>query len=133
MDNLSKDVAAAQRLGYGVHYGRYKVDYPHTKDHSVDLIPEMDDAIPPKYCRHCGKPFNPKDGHQVVCSEECRHERRKEMNRINKTNHNREKHPVGEGVCPVCGRTFQKFSRHHTYCGKSCAAVQRNKKRRKKV
>ncbi len=31
MDNLDRDVREARRLGYGVRYGRYKADHPHTK------------------------------------------------------------------------------------------------------
>lgn len=32
LDNLERDVVAAMRLGYGVHYGAYKADHPHTRD-----------------------------------------------------------------------------------------------------
>lgn len=28
-DNIERDVIAAMKLGYGVHYGAYKADYPN--------------------------------------------------------------------------------------------------------
>lgn len=130
MDNLEKDVAAALRLGYGCQYGRYKVDHPHTADHTVDLIPEEEEVDPPKQCRHCGKEFRPDNGNQVFCSEECRVDRRRLLDRINKSN--AEKRPIGQAVCPVCDKTFAKLTRNHTYCSRSCAAVVRNKTRRKR-
>ena len=32
MDNLDKDIRMAEKLGYGVHYGAFKADYPNTKE-----------------------------------------------------------------------------------------------------
>lgn len=132
MDNLSKDVAAALRLGYGCHYGRYKVDHPNTADRSADLpLPDPRDDKPLPRCKHCGKVFRQRDGHQVFCSEECRLDRRRLMNRLNKKDY--ERHSIGEAVCPACGKTFPKMRQTHIYCGRSCAAVVRNQNRRKKV
>ena len=131
MDNLAKDVAAAQRLGYGCHYGRYKVDHPHTSNRSVEVIPEPEDNEPPHRCKHCGKIFKPRDGHQVFCTEECRQDRRRLLNRLNKQDYTRK--PMGEAVCPVCNVTFPRLARKQIYCGRACAAVVRNKTRKKKV
>lgn len=131
MDNIEKDVVAALRLGYGCQYGRYKVDYPNTADHSVDAVPDPLDDEPPRYCRNCGKMFTPRDGHQVFCTEECRLERRRirERQKRNVT----EKKPVGKLFCPICGRTAAKMTNKQIYCGKSCAATARIKARGKKV
>lgn len=129
MDNIEKDVAAALRLGYGVWYGRYKVDYPNTADHSVDAVPDPLDDEPPRYCRNCGKMFAPRDGHQVFCTEECRLERRRIRERMKRSA--AEKHPVGEVHCPICGKVAPKMTIKQIYCGKSCAAVARNRARKK--
>ena len=129
MDNIEKDVAAALRLGYGCRYGRYKVDYPHTAVRIVEAVPEPEDDEPPRYCRHCGKEFSPNTGHQIFCTDECRLERKRLRNRISKNS--AEKRPVGEVHCPICGRIAPKMSNGQKYCGKSCAAVARNRARTK--
>ena len=67
MDNLEKDVAAAMRLGYGVHYGRYKADYPKTKEDTG-----ADPYI--RECRYCGKRFRAaglRNG-KLYCDDWCR-------------------------------------------------------------
>ena len=38
MDNLARDVALAEKLGYGCHYGRFKAVYPNTMDKSIEEI-----------------------------------------------------------------------------------------------
>jgi len=131
MDNLARDVREALRLGYGCHYGYYKIDYPNTADHSVDLIPDPEDDEPPARCKHCGKVFIPHDGHQVFCTEKCRLDRRRLLGRLSKQN--TKKHAFGEAVCPVCNKTFEKPTPKQIYCGRACAAVVRNRNRKKKV
>ena len=32
LDNIDLDMIAADRLGYGVQYGRFKADHPFTKE-----------------------------------------------------------------------------------------------------
>ena len=36
-DNLELDSRMAMDLGYGVHYGRFKADHPHTMDAPVKI------------------------------------------------------------------------------------------------
>ena len=129
MDNIEKDVAAALRLGYGCRYGRYKVDYPCTADHSADIAPALPDDEPPRYCRNCGKAFVPKHGSLRYCSEDCR----VELERLRKRLYARhaEKPNFGEGICIVCQKTFQKTKKTQACCNKSCAAVARNRARTK--
>ena len=32
MDNLDKDITLARKLGYGAQYGKFKADYPNTRE-----------------------------------------------------------------------------------------------------
>lgn len=74
MDNIERDVVAAMRLGYGVHYGRYKADHPHTK---IEPEPEEIDVSDIKFisCGYCGKQFSPflegRSHNSKYCSREC--------------------------------------------------------------
>ena len=47
-DNIDLDVRRAELLGYGIHYGRYKADYPNTK--GMDPEQEDSDGIPYRVC-----------------------------------------------------------------------------------
>lgn len=69
MDNLERDSLRALELGYGVHYGRYKADHPHTAPGEEE--PDYE-AQGYKNCPECGKLFLPKRN-QVRCSIECTH------------------------------------------------------------
>ena len=70
-DNLDRDSAEAMRLGYGVHYGRYKADHPHTRDRAE---PESDSPGTVRCCPQCGKRFTVGSGQnrRVYCCDECR-------------------------------------------------------------
>lgn len=69
LDNIERDVIQAERLGYGCHYGRYKADYPYTREEEEE-IPE--DA-PTRICEHCGEPFCMIGASHLrkYCSYEC--------------------------------------------------------------
>lgn len=129
MDRIDMIMRQAEKAGFGPSYGKYMAAHPPAPVPKPE--PELEGNDPPCRCKHCGKIFKPHDGHQVFCSETCRQERRRLRNRLNKRDY--EKHPIGEAVCPVCNKTFPKLTQKQIYCGRSCAAVQRNQKRRKKV
>lgn len=67
LDNLTRDVLAAEALGYGCHYGDYKADYPNTRDTPLPVRTEN-----MKTCPGCGKHF-PSNGkpRPVYCSMSC--------------------------------------------------------------
>lgn len=129
MDNLARDVKEALRLGYGVHYGNYKVDHPHTRDEYPEEDPPP--KHPPRNCRFCGEEFLPTRGDQIYCTEECRNlmsaknreHKRKTQPKV------RPKLPKGPAVCPVCGESFYRTSKstHKVCCSRSCAAKLRNR------
>lgn len=123
MDNLDRDVKAAMRLGYGVHYGRYKVDYPNTKDDAEEMpLPTK----PSKRCPECGMEFVPGRVDQKFCTDDCR-------NRANMRLRSRRKSipelPIGPASCAVCGNRFQRYKKHQETCGRNCAARLRNIRR----
>lgn len=70
MSNLDHDIREAARLGYGVHYGRYKADHPHAAQ-------DQDDGQPEKTakCAECGSLFVPKKVNQLYCCTACKSRR----------------------------------------------------------
>lgn len=124
MDNLARDVREALRLGYGVHYGHYKADHPHTADHSVEPDPPK---YPPRKCKECEMEFIPTRRDQRYCTDDCK------IRRSNRLGYRRRvalNMPLGPAICPVCGGGFDRYKRTQEYCSTSCAATGRNLKRR---
>ena len=129
MDNLARDVREAERLGYGCHYGRYKVDHPHTRDEPDEPVCET--RHKPKKCPECGESFIPDHGCQKYCSIACN-------NRAIRRRY-RENHPIKEisggyqKVCPVCGDGFGTYIARQVCCSRACAnryrAILKNEKR----
>lgn len=83
LDNLTRDVIAAERLGYGCHYGHYKADHPHIETEAPE---ERDPEL--RACTECGTLFLPvRDGR--FCCKECRN---RNLNRENyRKKHRKEK------------------------------------------
>ena len=127
MDNIEKDVAAALRLGYGTHYGRYKVDYPHTADHSVVEEPEQT-----KTCKMCGMEFILTRQDQKYCSEECRVKWNSQRKKPQKKGPYLE---CGPAQCPICGKKFVRTTddRRKVFCGRSCSAKSREARRKRET
>lgn len=68
MDNLTRDVLAAEAAGYGPWYGRYIADHGHTLEPEPPKI-EKKTAV----CALCGKTFiRVCRGPAKYCSVECR-------------------------------------------------------------
>ena len=126
MDNLAKDVREAMRLGYGVHYGRYKADHPCTADHSAEP-PEQ--KFPTIRCRCCGKEFEQTHKNLRFCSDECRAKNQEERRQQRLKS---PALPIGAAICPVCGGEFQRTNKNamKKYCSQSCASVIRNQNRK---
>lgn len=66
MTNLDRDIRMAEKLGYGVHYGLYKADHPHTKDIEVDVR-----IADPRKCLNCGAVFYTEIKNKKYCSTHC--------------------------------------------------------------
>lgn len=80
LDNLTRDVLEAERLGYGCHYGRYKADHPHTPTAAPAprRAPEKDKthiSERPRTCAMCGKTFYSSNPRPLkYCGPECAYE-----------------------------------------------------------
>lgn len=78
LDNIDMDMMDADRLGYGVHYGHYKMDHPFTKDKNEARLateagkPTRVKSVYKCVCPFCGKDFTTTDKRQVFCSVSCR-------------------------------------------------------------
>lgn len=68
LDNIEKDVIAAMKLGYGVHYGNYKADHPHTATETACVEPAV---VEPMVCERCGQRFFMKRFGQKYCCTRC--------------------------------------------------------------
>ena len=79
MDNLTRDVLEAERLGYGCHYGRYKADHPHTSpaEPAPRCVPKKDTtpiSERPRTCVMCGKTFYSSNPRPLkYCGPECQY------------------------------------------------------------
>lgn len=66
MSNLDKDIMMAEKLGYGIHYGRYKADHPHTQH-------EEETQEAKATCLLCGNSINRPRHNQKYCCTRCQH------------------------------------------------------------
>ena len=98
-DNIDLDMEAAERLGYGPHYGHYKADHPHTKDaNEARLYPKKKQEKPArkvweKVCPVCGKKFTTTAVVRVYCDDSCKEKHdSKKWNKIYADRKKEEKH-----------------------------------------
>lgn len=128
LDNIERDVVAAMKLGYGVHYGRYKADYPHTKaDDVTAAVPKpAPEAEERAFCVLCGTEFLRSHGCQKYCSDECRRSATKARWQTYYQRKKTEPRPV---VCPECGKTFLPANGRQKYCTHLCTRKANQKKR----
>lgn len=69
IDNLTKDVMAAEAAGYGPHYGHYIADHGHSWKEKEDMIKSEKEQV----CKMCGGVFLlPDKLKRKYCSPECR-------------------------------------------------------------
>lgn len=128
MDNLTRAVLAAERLGYGCHYGNYKADYPHTRpapDDPAGTLPEMPQEI--RKCSHCGKPFVRRTNLRRFCSETCKHAHSAQLN-LEARRRTIANYP--EKVCIYCGKAFHPSKLEQLHCSRSCSAQNKGKNKR---
>ncbi len=121
MDNIDRIMKEADRLGFGVSYGKYRAAYP---DGSAGVLPKQLPKAPEKktcLCRLCKKPFVPPHGSRRYCSPECRAEavviRHRESWR---TEHKTSEHRKPVMVCAICGADFAPDDLRKKYCCEEC-------------
>lgn len=79
-DNIELDMIDAERLGYGVHYGHFKVDYPLTKDAHGEKLKKKKPKpatrpIFTRTCPVCEKVFTTHTKSRVYCDIVCKERR----------------------------------------------------------
>ena len=76
MDNLTRDVLAAERAG--MSYGRWKAFHPHTDPDKKPLVrfPKRKLESSSAICPVCGRQFEVTKDRAKYCSAECMRNRR---------------------------------------------------------
>jgi hypothetical protein len=122
-DNIDKDLAMAEKLGYGPHYGAYKADYPNTREPEPEIVPVTPDKdVYDAVCPVCGKTFAKVHGLQMYCCQRCKDDARRRMNR---DRYARIMGAISNRICPTCKREFLPVHRSQKYC---CDECQRKRK-----
>lgn len=129
MDNLDNDTRLAMAFGYGVHYGRFKADYPNTREKEI-LIPKK---VETAKCLWCGSEFPATKRGRRFCKEQCAHNYYTARRRAGEPP---DPDKIRRKNCKICGKEMIR-QRNRTYCSPECqeAARQRSYERaaRKKL
>lgn len=118
MDNIDRIMQEADRLGFGVSYGKYRAAYP---DGSKDILTgtareslDYDDDL--RKCKICGREFFATHGNQAYCSAEC-----SDKGRIKRqSQYDKKRHAVKVRSCKECGATITRKGAR-SYCSDACA------------
>ena len=88
MDNLTRDVLAAEAAGYGPWYGRYIADHGHTpSDEPAPVMIQRKMAI----CPFCGSEFVQKEKWpKKYCGATCQERAREQQKKLAKEKKKRE-------------------------------------------
>lgn len=122
MDALDLAMREAERLGFGVSYGKYKAAYPNG---SGDVLPKPKRSrIPNKKtiaCRRCGVQFVPIQGSQKYCGAECKMMSASErQRRAYREAHGVKKSDEPVTSCAICGSDFAPGDLRMKYCSEEC-------------
>lgn len=118
MDNIDRMMKEADRLGFGVSYGKYRAAYPNG---SADVLPSPPKPKPPErpsgICKMCGKNFVKSHANTIYCGPECKiaAERKRQRDWY----HNKTKVPA-IAVCIICGADFKPKKVNCKTCGQEC-------------
>lgn len=78
LDNIDLDMIDADRLGYGVHYGHFKMDHPFTKEANESRLKKKQTTQTKSRmeyvfnCPTCGKEFTTPNKARRYCSDLCK-------------------------------------------------------------
>lgn len=122
MDSIDRAMKEAERLGFGVSYGKYKAA---CRAGRVEALPSPARPKAPEKpsisCRHCGKLFIRNHANQAYCSPECKYAaQRTRQTAFYKEKRCNEKKPLVL-VCAECGADFKALRSTQKYCCKECA------------
>lgn len=119
MDSIDRAMKEADRLGFGVSYGKYQTACLNgTASRSpVEEKPKLPEK-PSTPCRNCGKPFVARHANEGYCSEECRYAAfRKRQNDY----HKGKSRVPSVAMCEICGADFKPLNTRSKYCSEECA------------
>lgn len=136
MSNLDRDLAEMRQLGYGINYGKYKLDHPNTKSEALQKPsedstrkrePKQSGAEPHDLvCQCCGSAFTSDRSGRKYCSTACcrRAAKRLHVQRV------RESAAPVIVHCIECGTEFEKTPNHLKYCSSECRKIATRKRQR---
>ena len=89
-------------------------------------------AVKPKPCVECGKVFQPRNEHNILCSKECRYINDKRRAYVRGTIP-RMPGTLQPKQCLVCKKTYQPKAGSQKYCGSTCNGLVHLKRNRSKL
>lgn len=126
MDNIDRIMKEADRLGFGVSYGKYRAAYPNGSGSAIPASAQekLDYEDDLRSCKICGKEFFARHGNQACCSAECKLEAEKKRQRD--WYHKRHKAPDA-AVCVICGVQFKPEGSRKKCCSRECSRENKRK------
>lgn len=128
MDNIDRIMKEADRLGFGVSYGKYKAAYPGGGKcaPSAPAPKELDYVDDIRKCKLCGKEFTIIHGNQAYCSTKCSDEARAMQMRKSELARAEKRRAAFGRRCKECGAKITRKSAKY-YCSEKCAEEGRRK------
>ena len=122
MDSIDRAMKEAERLGFGVSYGKCQTACHAGRLEALPSSPKPKAPEKPSInCRHCGKPFVRSYANRVYCSPECKYAAHlAKQTAFYKENGRRKKKQLTL-VCAECGADFKALRSSQKYCCKECA------------
>ena len=122
MDNIDRAMKEADRLGFGVSYGKYQAACHAGHVEALPSPPKPKAPEKPSInCRHCEKPFVRSYANRVYCSPECKYAAKLVKQAAWDKNKGRRKKKQLILVCAECGADFKALRSSQKYCCKECA------------
>ena len=119
MDNIDRIMKEADRLGFGVSYGKYRAACPNG---SGNIAPTAPKPKPPEKptgtCKMCGKIFIKSHANNIYCGAECKLEAEKKRQR---DWYGKKIVVPAVAVCVICGANFKPRNFRSKYCGPECS------------
>lgn len=134
MDNIDRIMKEAERLGFGVSYGKFRAAYPGGTPGDPPKAPQpSNEEKPTVECRLCGKPFIVTHGNQQYCSAECSVEvANKRIKAYERRKLQEKRNAAAPRFCIVCGVTIPVGSQRRSYCSDECSKEGNRKMNRRK-
>ena len=106
MDRLEMDSVLMEKMGYGVHYGKYKANHPHTEELAHFQAGKPEEK---RQCAFCGKEFESNDRRKMYCDDDCK---------VRARNKRKSDSKRAKMKCVVCGKRLD--GRRNVYCSDEC-------------